>query len=48
MLVYSRASDNGPSEKRTASLQRTTVASVIMIHTFIPEVKLSDVLFDNH
>ena len=23
--MYSRASDNGPSEKRTASLQRTTV-----------------------
>ena len=23
--IYSRASDNGPSEKRTASLQRTTV-----------------------
>ena len=26
----------------------TGIVYSIMIHTFIPEVKLSDVLFDNH
>ena len=38
LIVYSRASDNGPSEKRTASLQRTTVvlrivSSITLLHT---------------
>ena len=37
ITVYSRASDNGPSEKRTTSLQRTSAVlpiefSIVIVH----------------